>query len=486
MEEITPNSSWAIPGVPHRATGDDQSSNGAIDSLREQLIQLVSPLIADSLSDEEFTQTLRSVAQLKNAVDAALVTLAHETNKRTVLPSLSQSLPPKYACSGDAHYFQTISQLSRTESKQFLNLAKALGQEVLLQGHVRPSAHVHLTEAFRSGLVTRGSARMISQTLSGAKGASAEHVAYAEKCLVEAASGTDLGSGNPIPPACHENAIQTMCSTWDHVLNPDGSEPSEAELPRRRFLTLGTAKDGLVPLKGLLEPQTAAILGQTLHSLTNPKQTTTDTHPDETDALPAGDDRTPGNLRHDAFAALLNLLSRSDQLPSMGGSPVTVMIQTTVEDLQDPEGYGWMQSHHGNPLPVGATTVHQGACAGAIQHISMNRKGKLISQHTTQRGFTSQQRRAITVRDGGCVIPGCTIPSNWCEVHHVLPHADGGHTKTSNGVLLCWYHHRTLSSSGWLIRMKGGVPQTKAPPWTNAPRRWSTHRHPQRKSRPPG
>ncbi|GFZ75567.1 hypothetical protein GCM10010921_31320 [Microbacterium album] len=79
--------------------------------------------------------------------------------------------------------------------------------------------------------------------------------------------------------------------------------------------------------------------------------------------------------------------------------------------------------------------------------------------------FNTHQRRAITARDGGCVIPGCTIPAAWCEIHHVDEHANGGPTHTDNGVLVCWWHHHNLERSGWDIRMRNGTPVVKAPPW---------------------
>lgn len=86
--------------------------------------------------------------------------------------------------------------------------------------------------------------------------------------------------------------------------------------------------------------------------------------------------------------------------------------------------------------------------------------------------FNRRQRRAIAARDGGCIIPGCAVPAGWCEIHHVVEHAQGGPTHTDNGALLCWYHHRHLESSGWLIRMNRGVPEVMAPTWNDPYRRW--------------
>ncbi|WP_370455339.1 HNH endonuclease signature motif containing protein [Diaminobutyricimonas sp. LJ205] len=76
------------------------------------------------------------------------------------------------------------------------------------------------------------------------------------------------------------------------------------------------------------------------------------------------------------------------------------------------------------------------------------------------------------MRDGGCLIPDCPIPAAWSEIHHVLEWANGGKTHTDNGVLLCWFHHRTIDSSGWQIRMVRGSPQIKAPPWIDPNADW--------------
>ncbi|MGO8609205.1 HNH endonuclease signature motif containing protein, partial [Rhizobium johnstonii] len=82
------------------------------------------------------------------------------------------------------------------------------------------------------------------------------------------------------------------------------------------------------------------------------------------------------------------------------------------------------------------------------------------------------QRRAIALRDGGCIIPGCGTPAAWTEIHHVTEYAKGGPTHTDNGVLLCWYHHRFLDRIGWKIRMNHGVPEVMAPGWFDASLRW--------------
>ncbi|TFD48034.1 HNH endonuclease [Cryobacterium sp. Hh11] len=46
--------------------------------------------------------------------------------------------------------------------------------------------------------------------------------------------------------------------------------------------------------------------------------------------------------------------------------------------------------------------------------------------------------------DGGCIIPGCTIPARWTEVHHVLPWHEGGLTNIDNGTLPGPSHHHVI------------------------------------------
>jgi hypothetical protein len=89
-----------------------------------------------------------------------------------------------------------------------------------------------------------------------------------------------------------------------------------------------------------------------------------------------------------------------------------------------------------------------------------------------ERYFTPAQRRALAVRDGGCVGPGCTAPPSWCHAHHVIEWEHGGPTDIDNGALLCAFHHHRLHSGGFQLRMTGGIPELLAPPWYDREQRW--------------
>ena len=67
------------------------------------------------------------------------------------------------------------------------------------------------------------------------------------------------------------------------------------------------------------------------------------------------------------------------------------------------------------------------------------------------RRFTPRQVRALVVRDGGCVFPGCDRRPKWCDAHHLRPWEDDGPTDLDNGCLLCRRHH-VLVHNGWTLR----------------------------------
>ena len=69
----------------------------------------------------------------------------------------------------------------------------------------------------------------------------------------------------------------------------------------------------------------------------------------------------------------------------------------------------------------------------------------------TQRTATPAQRRALAVRDRGCIIPGCQVPAEACQTHHLVEWADGGETSVSNMASLCWAHHRQVDLRMWTI-----------------------------------
>ncbi|MDQ1465225.1 MAG: hypothetical protein QOC73_2166, partial [Actinomycetota bacterium] len=97
----------------------------------------------------------------------------------------------------------------------------------------------------------------------------------------------------------------------------------------------------------------------------------------------------------------------------------------------------------------------------------------------TTRTIPTGIRRALTARDQGCAFPGCDRPPSWCDAHHRVHWADGGHTALCNLCLLCNHHHDTVHHDGWTITMTNGRPWFIPPPWidpTQTPRQNSRYK----------
>ena len=140
------------------------------------------------------------------------------------------------------------------------------------------------------------------------------------------------------------------------------------------------------------------------------------------------------------------------------------MVHINAVDLERGRGVGRID---GVDAPISFRRVQELICPGGYQQVLLggngNGNGSVLYLGTTLRCFTAKQRAAIAARDDGCIIPGCTIPARWCEVHHVIPWQQNGPTNIDNGTLLCWYHHHTIDTAGWKVRMVGGRPQVRGP-----------------------
>jgi hypothetical protein len=320
-------------------------------------------------------------------------------------------------------------------------------------------------------------------------------------------SGSPRAAGHPVLDA---DDVRLQVRVWAEYLDPDGGAPDERD-EERRFLTLHRPRRGLVPVSGLLLPQVASALRAYTDAWTNPRTEPvpgptglaaadgagtdgagtdtsgtdragtngagTDTSgTDRAGTDGAGTDRAGGTetrsraqVMHDVLATALNVAARAADAPSVAGNAPTLVVVAREEDLRTGTG----TARTGDGTVVSIATARHTACAGAIQRVSIDGGGRVVGLWSPERCFTGAQRRAIAVRDGGCVIPGCHVPAGWCEVHHVVPHADDpGGTHVDNGVLLCWHHHRTIDTSGWAIRMLDGLPWVRPPSWLDRTGGW--------------
>ncbi len=91
--------------------------------------------------------------------------------------------------------------------------------------------------------------------------------------------------------------------------------------------------------------------------------------------------------------------------------------------------------------PVAPELVRTLACDCAIGRVLMRGASEVLDLGRRTRLITPALRRTLATRDRTCVEPGCDIPAQWCDGHHILPWEHDGPTTLDNLELRCRTHH---------------------------------------------
>ncbi|MQA85550.1 MAG: DUF222 domain-containing protein [Streptosporangiales bacterium] len=225
--------------------------------------------------------------------------------------------------------------------------------------------------------------------------------ARAEPILVDAADG-----GGPDQAAILGRRIH-------NILHPDGGLPDSEKQFARRWLKIDDLLDGMGRIDALLDPELKNRLRAALDPL----------------AKPAGPDdpRTAGQRNADALDALLR------------GRQHTHM--TVVVDLGTLAG-GATPGILPDGSPIPAEDARRIAQNAGLSRVIVGPDSLPLDVGREHRLVTPAIRKALEVRDRGCVVEGCTMPAAWCEADHVQPWFLGGQTSLANTALCCPAHNR--------------------------------------------
>jgi hypothetical protein len=431
--------------------------------------------ILDGMADEGLLRVLAEAGRLARAAEAVMIETIVQIDERSHRTDHAQRLTTRHGCRNVNELVQRSTRMSSRAAAALITAGVAVRRPMApSSGELLPADFPGLRAALAAGEIGVDGLMAVFGPLRGSPGGRAALLA-ADAELSAAARGEGADAA---PPACADD-LRALATVWAVYLDQDGAAPREARAMRKRHLTLGVCRDGIVPVRGGLLPEVAGQLRLLCDSILNPKVggAPAPTGPvfeedpdDPSEPLPrTADDRTHGQKQHDALAIILTVAAASGGMPQLGGSAPTLVVTVRAEDLEHAAG----SAHIGGiDEPVPLSVARHVACAGAIQRVVFDGQDQIIALHSLQRVFTPHQRRAIAARDGGCIIPGCRVPAHWCEVHHVQEHARGGPTHTGNGVTLCWHHHRTLDTSGWHIRMNHGIPEVRGPYWWDSRMLW--------------
>ena len=192
----------------------------------------------------------------------------------------------------------------------------------------------------------------------------------------------------------------------------------------------------------------------------------------ETRRLVEPDLRTRGQRMHDALEMVCSRLLRSGTVPDSGGTPATVVITIDADALRARTGIGFLT----DGSPVSAQSVIDLAEQADVVWCVKNSRGAVLALGRERRLASRNQTLALIARDGGCSFPGCDMPQEWSERHHIVPWTDGGPTDLDNLTLLCSYHHHNFAGRGWTCRLnRDRLPTWIPPKWIDRQQRPILH-----------
>ena len=165
------------------------------------------------------------------------------------------------------------------------------------------------------------------------------------------------------------------------------------------------------------------------------------------------DPRTTEQIALDTLIQLMELGAEADPatlFPRQAAVRIVVPAEYLDERSQDGHltGTGVLEDSR---EAVSGPTIERTLCSAELTAVLLSPDNVPFESSITMRLFNPRQRRALAVRDGGCMFPGCDRPVSWTEAHHITPWSISPKTEVLDGILLCRHHHMLLHNNGWLI-----------------------------------
>jgi hypothetical protein len=257
--------------------------------------------------------------------------------------------------------------------------------------------------------------------------------------------------------------------------------PAEARETKRRHamraLHVYQAEDGMVVLRGRLEPEVGALVMQGLAAARESLYQRARQRARAAIGFGNVSEETPpvSQQQADALALLAETALHHGLDPGTPGEHYQVVVHVDAQVLADPEQPG--QSVLEGGTHVSAETSQRLACDASRVVMRHDSEGRLLEIGARTRTIPPALRRALHHRDQGCRFPGCGI--RFTQGHHLRHWAHGGPTTLSNLALLCRRHHRAVHEEGYQVargpdgalqfRRPDGRPLPEVPPSAKVP-----------------
>ena len=368
----------------------------------------------------------------------------------------------------------TLLRISKDEAHRRIHEAEDLGPRAAVSGEALAPVLSHTAAAQQRGKIGVEHVKIIRRFFDRLPGfVDYETRELAEAQLAEIACGLK-------PEELRQAADQLA-----YLIDQDG-QLCDGDRARRRYLTIDKqGADGMSDIRGRLDPETCAAMEAVFATWAAPGMCNPDDEDPCVDGEPSGenvsgDTRSTGQRNHDALKALCRAMLASGQLGSHNGLPVTMVISTTLKELES--GKGHAVTGGGTLLPM-SEVIRQASAAHHYLVVFDNHTQCPLYLGRSRRLASVAQRIVLYNRDRGCTFPGCTAPAYHSQVHHATADwADGGQTDIVDETLACGRDNRRVRPGGWRTRKrKDGRTEWIPPPNLDTGQaRVNNYHHPER------
>jgi Domain of unknown function (DUF222) len=359
----------------------------------------------------------------------------------------SRSTPTELGANSWPKVLSDALRISKGEAKRRIEQAELLGPRTAVTGERLPPRLPNVAAAQARGQIGAEHLKIIMgffDDLPGRIDGQTRELAEADLARI----ATGLG------PTQFRRAADRLAL----LLNQDGELPDDADRARRRCLTIEKqGSDGMSRIHGLLDPEARATVDAVFAKLAvpgmcNPEDETPCVDGEPSEEAVHGDARTQSQRNHDALKAMGRSVLASGELGKHNGLPCTIIVSTTLQDLQSAAGVAVTAG--GSLLPM----------RDVIRLASQSHHYLVIyDKHTREelycgrakRFATPGQRIVLHALDRGCTRPGCTVPGYWSQVHHVDGWAAAdGPTDINKLTLACGPDNRLIEEGRWTTRKR--------------------------------
>ncbi|OMC22526.1 HNH endonuclease signature motif containing protein [Mycobacterium sp. SP-6446] len=440
---------------------DREAMTAAFDAL-DAALDVVAALDFDPLTTPERFRFLERCERVRRRLPAVEHPLINQLGRQATPEEMGGKL---------SHAMAEWTLISRAEASRRIREAADLGPRQALTGEPLPPVLPGAAAGQRDGTLGPGQVAVIRRFYHQLPG-------WIDDSTRDQAEAQLAKQGSQFRP----EQLAGLADTLADCLNPDGTYTDE-ERARRRGLTLGTqGSDGMSQLRGWLTPEARATLEAVLAKLAAPgmcnplDEAPTVDGPPPQEAIDK-DARSAGQRNHDGLNAALRALLASGKLGQHNGLPASIVVTTTLAELEAAAGKGLTGG--GTILPMSDVIR---LARHARHYLAIFDKGKALALYHTKRLANPAQRIVLYAKDRGCSAPGCDVPGYYSEVHHVTDYAKCRTTDVNDLTFGCGPHHRLLRPGGWTTRKRANGDTEWIPP-THLDRgqpRTNTFHHPEK------